>query len=176
MDRSPPHLPSRLPEPGGRRAGRAPLIRFFDTSALGAVFVGQGGQQWVHELLYRRPGLAMVSELADVEIVSVLSRSRHAITSSATKSSKASSVGTTSRPTATGRSASTVSRRRPMPSPGRSSSTRSSVPSTAVHLAAALQVHRQDPDRQPVTFVTLDRRQAVAGRRLGLTVVDGPTA
>lgn len=43
----------------------------------------------------------------------------------------------------------------------------------AVHLAAALLLQRRQP-QEPVTVVTLDRRQAMAARRLGFEVLTDP--
>jgi len=137
------------------------------------VYVGQAGQQWIHELLYRRPGLAMVSELADVEIPSLLSRSlrNHVISDEEHQGILGRYDVDTSSDGPIG-----VHRLSPATYALARQIVLDEVVGTldAVHLAGALQVHRQDPDRQPVTLVTLDRRQAVAGRRLGLTVVDDP--
>ncbi len=139
------------------------------------MYVGQGGQQWIHDLLYRRPGLAMVSELADVELPSLLSRSQrdHVISDEELQGLLGRYDVETDRDGPIG-----VHRLSPATYALARQIVLDEVVGTldAVHLAAALQVHRRDPDRQPVTLVTLDRRQAVAGRRLGLTVVDGPPA
>jgi hypothetical protein len=139
------------------------------------VYVGQGGQQWIHDLLYRRPGLAMVSELADVELPSLLSRSQrdHVISDEELQGLLGRYDVETDRDGPIG-----VHRLSPATYALARQIVLDETVGTldAVHLAAALQVHRRDPERQPVTFVTLDRRQATAGRRLGLAVTDGPPA
>ncbi|HEX4081688.1 MAG TPA: type II toxin-antitoxin system VapC family toxin [Acidimicrobiales bacterium] len=139
------------------------------------MYVGQGGQQWIHELLYRRAGPAMVSELADVELPSLLSRSQrdHVISDEELQGLLGRYDVETDRDGPIG-----VHRLSPATYALARQIVLDEVVGTldAVHLAGALQVHRRDPVGQPVTFVTLDRRQAVAGRRLGLTVADGPPA
>ncbi len=143
---------------------------FFDTSALGAAYLDRSGGGWIRALLFGGPDPAMVSELADVEFPSTLHRTRrnHLITEERVQALLDAYDVDTSSDGPIG-----VLRLSPATYAAARQIVLDEVIGTldAMHLASAhLLQSRTD---QPVTVVTLDRRQATAARRLGFTVLDG---
>jgi|GEM_PF-2694600 len=127
------------------------------------------GRQWVNQMLADESLRLVVSELADVEVPSLLCRAqRNGTISDEVLQARLGLYDTDTSgdgPLAVLRltpKTFTMARQIALDEPVGSLD--------AIHLAAALLLQRQQPD-QPVTVVTLDRRQAVAARRLGFRVV-----
>ncbi len=154
------------------------MIRFFDTSALGAAYLGEPGRLWVRELLFWNTDRAMVSELADVELPGLLCRSQRngVITDEELQAllgiydmdtCSEGPIGVLRLTPTTLTTARQIALDEPVGS------------LDAIHLAAAVLLQQKRP-QEAVTVVTLDRRQATAARRLGFHVLgdledpDGP--
>lgn len=149
------------------------MIIFADTSAIGSAYLGdESDGHWISDVIFDGPDPVVISELVDVEFASLLARAKSDGRIDATEMAKclAAYKGQTADDGPIGvvpitHDSFTMAQQFVLEVSIRTLD--------ALHLATAQLLADVSDDN--VVVLTLDHRQAVAAKALGLTLYDGPT-